>query len=218
MIDPATIDLNRFWSYWHGQPTDSPTPLPDSCAWLPKPLREWHENSSQWDANLTAIKSMTPPQDISIVDRKATFMSEDGGGIWAFSADDPSIVLEGKLYGEWMESAESLSEFLIHNALQETAFTATHWRFCDEVPDAILPRVLAPMEEVSFSGWNWPHPGFRIFLGEGLVADVGPSTGRQTPWAERLGYSEVQIGATTCEALAYLDDLSNISWVKPYFT
>ncbi|MGW2883427.1 hypothetical protein ACWDBP_46235 [Streptomyces sp. NPDC001233] len=214
MIDPKSIDLPSFLSSWYGPPSRPATPLPDTCSWLPAPLREWYEVSSQWTTPLTTLKRMRTPENIVALEDKAIFMADAGDAIWAFDVDTPSRVYEGQIHGGWTESTEDLPEFLIHNALHEAAFNATSRRACEQVEEERLDEILAPMTEVSFSGWQWPRPGHRIFLGDGLIADVGPAMEDHAPWGNKPGFTEVQIGSNNPALLSYVDEMSGIDWFK----
>jgi hypothetical protein len=160
------------------------------------------------------LKRMRAPEKIAAAEGKAIFMTDAGDAIWAFDVDNPSKVYEGELHEGWLESAELLPEFLIHNALNEAAFNAASRRSCEQVAEEHLDEILAPMTEVDFAGWRWPRPGHKIFLGEGLIADVGPAMEDRAPWGNRIGFAEVQIGSLNSTLLAYVDALSDIEWFK----
>ncbi|MFJ6836844.1 hypothetical protein [Streptomyces sp. NPDC091209] len=214
MIDPPSIDLPRFLANWYGSPDAPPSRLPDSAAWLPEPLKEWHELSSQWTTPLMTLKRMRAPEEIAVKGGKAIFMADPGDAVWAFDPDSPMDVYEGELYEGWEKSTESLSEFLIHNALNEAAYNATSRRACDEVAESRLDDILAPMTEVTFGGWRWPRPGHRVFMSDALVASVGPALEDQAPWGNRPGYVQVQIGSNDPALLAYLDELGGLRWMR----
>jgi hypothetical protein len=214
MIDPMSIDLPSFLDRWYGPPAKPASPLSDTCSWLPEPLREWYELSSQWTVPLMTLKRMRAPEMITVMDDKALFMADAGDAIWAFDTRDPSKVYEGQLHEEWKESAEHLSEFLIHNALNEAAYNATARRACEAVEEARLEEILSPLTEVSFGGWKWPRPGHRIYHSEGLVADVGPAMQDHAPWGNRPGFAEVQIGSNNPALLSYVDEISGINWFR----
>lgn len=214
MIDPMSIDLPSFLSSWYGPPSQPATPLSDRCSWLPTPLKEWFGISSQWTTPLMTLKIMHAPESIVALEGKAIFMADAGDAIWAFGVDSPSRVYEGQLHEGWIESNEKLSEFLVHNALNEAAFNATSRRACEQVEEVHLDQILAPMTEVSFGGWQWPRPGHRVFLGDGLVADVGPAMEDHAPWGNKPGFAEVQIGSSNPELLSYLDEMPGIDWFK----
>ncbi|GGQ88612.1 MULTISPECIES: hypothetical protein [Streptomyces] len=214
MIDPMQIDLPAFLRNWHG-PSDAPvTPLASSYSWLPAPLREWYELSSRWSTPLITLKEMFTPDQIQPERGRAIFMQDYGDQAWAFEVNEPSVVLEGQPDGSWKRSAESLPEFLVHNAIHESAYNTPFWRACNDVPDSRLPEILATLQEVSFGGWLWPRPGHKIFLGEGLIANVGPAMEDRAPWGNVPGYWEVQIGAIDAIRLDYLDGMHDIRWMR----
>lgn len=214
MIDPMSIDLPRFLTNWYGSPANPPRDLTDDCAWLPEPLKDWYKISSQWTKPLVTLKRMRSAEEIVTAGGKAIFMDDPGDQIWAFDPDSPMDIYEGQLHGEWEKSAEDLSEFLIHNALNEAAYSGASRRACDYVPELLLPDILAPMKEVGFKGWRWPRPGHRVFMSESLVADVGPALEDYAPWGNKPGYVQVQVGSRQPDLLNYLDGISSISWLK----
>src|SRR4051812_6794963 len=214
MIDPMSIDLPDFLSGWYGPPSRPAAHLSNTCSWLPSSLRAWHELSSQWTTPLTTIKKMVTPESIAPLEDRAVFMKDAGDAIWAFDINDPSTVYEGQLLEGWTPSVENLSEFLIHNALNEAAFNAISRRAHEQVDEAFLDEVLDPMTEVSFGGWQWPRPGHRIFLGDGLVADIGPAMEDHAPWGNKPGFSEVQIGSNDPALLSYVDQIQGVDWFK----
>ncbi|GLZ78561.1 hypothetical protein Afil01_33680 [Actinorhabdospora filicis] len=141
-------------------------------------------------------------------------MDDPGDAEWAFAPDSPLDVYEGTLYEGWEKCAESLPEFLVHNALFEAGYNATSRRYCYEVPEDLLPQLLTPMTEVAFGGWRWPSPGHRIFMGEGLVANMGPTQEDSAPFGGKPGYADIQIGSTDPTLLSYLDDIPDLNSVK----
>ncbi|MYW02810.1 hypothetical protein [Streptomyces sp. SID3343] len=217
MIDPLEIELVRFLHTWHGPPIAPREPLPSEQLWLPEPLREWYELSSQWSNSLTDIKMFCAPGEIREEDGKAIFLEEPGGHSWAIDVNNQMDVYERQLNDRWEKSSEELPEFLLHNALNEVAYKAPAWRSSDRVAGEYLPVILAPMIEVGFGEWQWPRPGHRVFLGAGLVANIGPASEIHWPWGNAPGYSEVHIAATAPELLIYLSKVSGIRWsTHPY--
>lgn len=79
-----------------------------------------------------------------------------------------------------------------------------------------LDSVLAPMTQIAFGGWGSPRPGGRIFMSDTLVAATGPAMAPGSPWENRPGYAEVRVATTEPERLAYLDDMTDIPWIKPF--
>ncbi|MFF4371470.1 hypothetical protein [Streptomyces sp. NPDC001594] len=212
MIDPMQIDLASFVRTWHGPADAAVVKLPPSCDWLPAPLKDWYEFSSQWSTPLMTLKEMKPADQVAIDCGRAIFLEDFGDQAWAFDVEDPLVVLERQSTGEWLRLSEGISEFIVHNVMQESAYMAPYWRSCVEVPDVQLQQILAPMNEVAFGDWFWPRPGHRIFFAEGLVADIGPAMEDLAPWGIKAGYSEVQIGALNPVSLTYLREVQGVEW------
>jgi hypothetical protein len=214
MIDPASIDLYSFLADWHGSPASPPSALPAEYDWLPNPLKDWYSLSARWNSRVTTLKRMLTPEQITQSDGKVVFMKDPTGDwLWAFDAEDKTTVYDAELHEQWERTAECLSEFLIHNALNETVYGASNWRECAQVEVGLLSDVLAPMKKVSFGGWRWPRPGGNIFKSKALLAEVGPAMNPNVPWEDRPGYAEVRVAAVESTHLAYLDEMASIKWL-----
>ncbi|MFF8947000.1 hypothetical protein ACF1A5_33030 [Streptomyces sp. NPDC014864] len=212
MIDPSSIELDQFLTTWYGPPSRKEAVAPEQYRGLPSPLQAWHTLAARWSRPLIRNKKLLAPNEITTKDGKVLFMVDPGDAIWGFDPESPTTVYEGRLYGEWVPLSESFTEFLIHNAMNEATHAAPHTKSCESVKNEHIARIVAPMTEVNFGGWYWPRPGHRIFVGEGLIADIGPAMEDQEPWGDKPGYSEVQIGATTASNLSYLDDIPETDW------
>jgi hypothetical protein len=214
MIDPASIDLHTFLSDWYGTPNVPPSTLPVECDWLPDPLKYWYRLSARWNSPIMKLKRMSAPEQITHSDGKSVFMKDSTGDwLWAFDVEDKSTVYDAELHAQWERTAERLSEFLVHNALNETVYGASNWREGTQVNVGLLPDILAPMTEISFHGWRWPRPGGSIFKSAALLAEVGPAMKPNSPWEDRQGYVEVRVAAVDSADLAYLDEMESIKWL-----
>jgi hypothetical protein len=214
MIDPTSIELPRFLANWHGMTATSSRTLPEKCEWLPEPLKNWYNITTGWTSPIVNMKRMLPPEQIKQTDGKAVFMKDPTGDwLWAFDVEDMTTVYDAELHTEWERTAESLSEFLIHNACNETISGAENWRECTQVAVELVPKILTPMTEVAFSGWRWPRRGGRVFMSETLLAEVGPAMKPNAPWEDRPGYAEVRVAAIESTHLAYLDEMTSIDWI-----
>ncbi|MCX5338237.1 MULTISPECIES: hypothetical protein [unclassified Streptomyces] len=211
MIDPRGINLSEFITKWYGPP-DNGKRHTEGYSHIPTPLAEWHDLAAQWSIDLVTLKKFTPLAEITVRDGKAVFASDPSDAIWAFDPVSPMDVFEGRLYGEWVKLTERLPEFLAHNLLGETAYNAPNVRFCDSVQNGRISEVLAPMTEVSFGGWNWPGPDYRIFLGDGIIAEVGPALKDGAALTDISGHSEVHVGAISESALSYLSEIPGTDW------
>jgi len=144
---------------------------------------------------------------------KAVFMKDPTGDwMWAFDTEDENIVYESELYGEWELVPENLSEFLVHNALDEATYSAPSWKECTEVEERLLPEILTPLFQVKFGAWRWPRPGGRVFMNQTLIAEVRPAMALGAPWDSRPGYFEVRVAASNPAHLSYLDELPSMKW------
>lgn len=214
VIEPESINLHEFLTRWHGSPSASPGKPSVENDRLPVPLQEWYALSACWTSPIIKLKRMYSPDQIKRSGNKSIFMEDpDGDWFWAFDTEGMSAVFDSELYGEWELINESFSEFIVHNAVSETALGAPFWRESTQVHSDLLEEILAPMSVVSFGGWRWPRPGGRIFMSESMIAMVMPAMARSHPWGERLGYSEILVSAVEPKRLAYLDKIDSVKWV-----
>ncbi|MER6302341.1 hypothetical protein ABT247_22660 [Kitasatospora sp. NPDC001539] len=206
MIDPASIELPRFLAAWFGPPAADEKPLPESCDWLPRALREWHELVSKWDVDLSFVTRMTPPDNIKVSDGKAIFMSDCGGEwYWSFDPAMPDRVFNAEFDEPWESNSESMAEFLKHRTVMEVLFGADTRMRASLVPDELVQGILGSAEEVDFGAWQWPVPGYRIFMRGDVLAQIircedGPG------W-------DVDIAAPKAEALSGLREMANVKWL-----
>ncbi|MFF1483894.1 hypothetical protein ACIGZH_08465 [Streptomyces sp. NPDC058319] len=135
---------------------------------------------------------------------------DPGSAIWGYDPDFPMDVYEGILHGEWVKLSETLPEFLVHNALGEAIYNAPFARYGGSVENARVADVVAPLVEVAIGAWSWPDAGHRIFMGEGILVEVGPAIHNGATLDDSSGFSEVQAGSTVPSGLAYVDGIPGI--------
>ncbi|MFJ1932737.1 hypothetical protein ACIOGZ_08690 [Kitasatospora sp. NPDC088160] len=207
MIDPADIDLADFLAACYGPPSRSAVGLPDSCDWLPAPLREWHVLASRWEKRINFMTKMIAPERIRLAgDGNAVFMIDSTGDWrWCFDPANPDSVFEAGLHEPWEKMPERMSQFLVHATIREAVYGATFGTHALSVTEDVLREILAPMREVGFGEWNWPEPGYRIFMGEGFVAMVAKSVPGQPGW-------DVEVGAFESSTLSGLEDIPGVDW------
>ncbi|WP_158715371.1 hypothetical protein [Kitasatospora phosalacinea] len=214
MINPSDINLSQFITNWYG-PRDSPkTFLGPEYSWLPRPLREWHALASQWTRPIIADNKMIPLMEISPREGKAIFMTDSSRDwLWSFDASNPSQVYDAELHHPWEPCSESLEELLIHTTIREGVNNANSFRLCPEVKVDLIPQIIAPTTEVAFGEWRWPVPGYRTFMSEFLVINVGPAPSFQASDDPRCSFWSIEAGSNHQDHLAYLDKLG-INWMK----
>lgn len=206
MIDPKSIDLTDFLVAWYGAPSESATSLPDSCDWLPEPLKEWHELTMRWDRRITYTTSMIPPERISVADDgKAIFMVDaTGDWRWCIDPNDPESVFDAERYDPWERNPERLAEFLVHHTVREVVCGAAARMRALAVDDETLAKILAPLEEVAFGAWKWPAPGYRFFLGGTVLAEI-IKAGSGSGW-------DVEVVSPEAGHLSRLEEISGVHW------
>ncbi|MFJ8110806.1 hypothetical protein [Streptomyces sp. NPDC096132] len=206
MIDPADIDLTALLSQWYGPPARDEVPLPDSCAWLPEPLRRWHRAVRRWEVRVLADHRMPAPEDMRPgADGTAVFMTDHTGDWhWAFSVDEPDGVVNGEPGGPWHANPERLAAFLGHMILKQIFFTGPVRMRAISVPDGPVAEIVAGLEPFDVSSWMWGEPDDRILRGEDLLVEAfrtGPGPG----WY-------VQVAATRTQTLNRLKGIAGVDW------
>ena len=140
-----------------------------------------------------------------------------GDWTWAFDSENPDLVYEGSPGATLERVPERLPEFLVHLTVTEAITVAESSRIGDQVPNEELPGILSPMQEVGFGAWQWPRSGYRTYMSDSLIANVGPAVDPISPWLNRDGYSSVRIAGVTPSALGYLDAVSTVEWIEVEF-
>lgn len=175
---------------------------------LPEAIRNWHSIVGQYTASFRSTKKLLIPLRKEASGKKRVFLEEwTGEWEWAVEAGDEYTVYDREAYGEWRNAAESLPEFIKHNAIHEVICGAgRHPRYqCRDVDGQFLDSIVDSMEEVGFKGWRWPVEGGRIYVGNGLAAQVLP--------VPESGRSHVMVVSTSPGFLGYLDEMP-LKWIK----
>ncbi|MBA9007273.1 hypothetical protein [Thermomonospora cellulosilytica] len=208
MIEPADIDLVGFLTIWYGPPTRDAKPLPNSCNWLPRPLQEWHVLTSRWDAQITHVTSMIPPEQIEVADDgMATFMVDaTGDWHWSFNPEDPNSVFNAELHQPWERNPEQLPEFLVHSTVREVFFGAPARMQAFAVSDENLAQIIDTLEEVAFGAWQLPAQDDRIFMGDNVLVEAIPSP-HEPDWY-------VAAAAPNFSHLSNLEKVAGVDWRK----
>ncbi|GGR19787.1 hypothetical protein GCM10010251_39970 [Streptomyces aurantiogriseus] len=145
---------------------------------------------------------------------QVAFMEDlTGDWIWAFDPNQSNVAYEGDSIGNLNRTPEGLAELLVHATVRSVILLSNSGRLGAQVPNEALPQVLNSMECVGFGGWKWPRPGYRIFMADSLLAEVGPAVDPQAPWLSRAGYSAVRIAGLSDSVLTYLDSFSTVTWI-----
>ncbi|WP_157441886.1 hypothetical protein [Actinoplanes awajinensis] len=210
MIDPGVIDLEDFAHAWWGPPDSVAEPIQAEHQWLPEILKDWLVFSSRWNRrNISMLRFFTPDR-IERFGEKAFFLEDScGEWRWAFDVEEPDIVYDAEVYkgeeaqAEWTRNEETLGEVIRHSVVHDALLTAAHTRIYTHVPARLLGDVLRPLQPVGFGSWRWPSPQFRIFMGNGLLADLSPSR-------YVAGHFGVQLSAADEAAFIYLNEIPGI--------
>jgi hypothetical protein len=206
VVNPADIDLTALLTQWYGLPARDEVALPDSCAWLPEPLRRWHGTARRWDVRILADHQMPAPETVRAgADGKAVFMTDHTGDWhWAFSVDEPESVVNGEPGGPWHPNPERLAAFLGHMILKQVFFTGPLRMRANSVPDGPVAEIVAGLEPFDVSSWMWGEPDDLILRGGDLLVEVFRN-GREAGWY-------VQVAATRPETLTRLKGIAGVDW------
>lgn len=209
MLDPDDIDLTAFLTSWYGPPNRVAVPIPLRNAWLPGPLKDWHELASKWEASLTYTTSMVEPDNIKPTkDGKCIFMVDSTGDWrWSFATNAPDTVFDAEQYEPWEKNPETLSEFLLHNSVREAVYGAKARLRAISVPDDALAGILSSVQEVSFGSWTWPGPGYRTFMSDDLIIEI-------CQHEDGSGW-ELEIGARNPLVLSAFENIEDLDWRRP---
>lgn len=218
MINPSDIDLFDLLGRWRGAgrlPTAQPEDLPLG---LPVPLVEWYRITSGWPEVRSAGTKIYEPSSVRVGVDRVPFMEDlTGDWVWVFDPSQSNVVYEGDPGGRLSESPEGLAELLLHATMRSIILLSGSSRLGAQVPDVELPRILDGLKRVGFGGWKWPRPGYRLFVSDNLLAEVGPAVDPAAPWLSRPEYSAVRIaGLSGCD-LSYLDSFATVSWIDTGF-
>lgn len=215
MINPRDFDTADFLGRWYGPPSSCDRWTVPEEVWIPEPLKEWYGFAASWSQIRSAGLVVYAPTLVQGSNGKFSFMKDPTGDwIWAFDVNEPDRVYEGEASGNLSRMAEGLDEFLVHSTLVQTVYASEFARHCDQLPLELLDGVLAPLDRVSFGGWSWPRPEYFVFLGDSLIANVGPAVDVTAPWRNREGFAAVRIAGIARSDLAYLDSFSSIKWIN----
>lgn len=202
---------------WCGRADREIGRLPVDLERLPEPLRDWHLLVMRLNTSFRPVKKMLPPGQMRSCGNKIVFLEEwTGEWEWAFDSGASGIVYDRELYEDWQQVAESLPEFIQHNAIHEIIHGAGgNPRYqCRDVDNQFLAEISSPMDEIGFRGWRWPVPGGRIFVGDGIAAQLLPATRAPSFIDEIPNRSHVMVAAIDSGDLAYLDRIPHLKWTR----
>lgn len=152
---------------------------------------------------------MISPQEIRAgVDGKATFMVDaTADWSWSFDIHNPDAVYEAERHEAWALNPEQLAQFLVHNATREAIYAAPARLSAYFLPDRALAEVLEPLEEVAFGRWNWPAPGYRIFMADDMLVEIVHTRGGSA-W-------DIEVATLKTETLSRLRTIPDADWRTP---
>ncbi|MFF3302959.1 hypothetical protein [Streptomyces sp. NPDC002908] len=206
VIDPKSIDVQKFLSSWFGPNGGDAVEISDSAlATLPAGLREWFYQFARWEIPLKGAKVLLVPSDMTEEDGKYIFMGDHGGWAWAFNPDVPLTVFEAKDDEPWRPLRAGWEDIFFHHVFTEAIEAAPLVTWCADISEGDLGEVLGRFDEISFTDSMWPSPGWRWYTAGGLIADAGPKKASEGRFA-------VTIGAKSRELIEQLDLPNGTEW------
>ncbi|WP_090054057.1 hypothetical protein [Lentzea fradiae] len=154
---------------------------------LPDRLRAWFALTSRWSAEVVAVSGPVDPSELVEEAGKLVFWV-DGQGSWEWgvplSGDDPPVF--GREVGtDWAPVEESLSEFLLHVTVLESAIGSPHQCCAHGVPAARLNEMISDVPALPLPASPCPSMDARIFVGPDTLVQVSESVSDLTPSQER---------------------------------
>ena len=205
VIDPKSLDLEAFLASWFGSRDDVSEIVESDLELLPDGLRKWFDLISRWEIPLEGAKTLFLPSEMAEEDGKYIFMADHGGWAWAFDPDIPQTIYEAKDDEPWRPFLGGWSDVFFYHAFTEAIEAAPVVKWCADISESDLRRVLQPFGEIAFADSKWPAPVWRWYATEGLIADAGPKKGPRGRFA-------ITVGAKSREMLELLDLPSGIDW------
>ncbi|WP_157437857.1 hypothetical protein [Actinoplanes subtropicus] len=215
LLGSATPRLDRFLTWWYGQPDcEDPTPM-GSGHRTPRPLGEWFEVTSRWSRPVARQNRVLDAESAWTEDGKLVFWVENQGvWLWAVdpTGDDPEVYDRENTPGQpWQPTGVALSVFLVHVAVFEAIMGAQAGASAAWITSQRLDQVLSPLSPIPGAAWRWPCPMHQLYAGDGLLAMAGPNYGAGET-ADTAAYREVFIAGRNLSAVSYLAKIDGVDW------
>lgn len=205
VIDPKSLDPEEFLASWYGPRDDIMETVESDLALLPDGLRKWLHLISRWKFPLSMNKTLFLSSDMAEENGKYIFMGDQGGWAWAFDPNTPLTVYEAKDDEPWRPLRGEWADMFFYHAFTEAIEAAPVVKWCADISERDLRRVLRGFDEIAFNDSRWPAPEWRWYVTEGLVADAGPRKGSP-------GRFVITVGAKSKEIAERLDLPNNVDW------
>lgn len=150
---------------------------------------------------------MVSPEEIQIEDGKAIFMwDRTGDWRWSFDPDAPGSVFDAERHASWgLLKTEGMEQFLTHRTVWEVLHAAPTRVRATGISETAVAAVIASAEEVSFGAWNWPVPGYRMYMQGDVLIQVVCDDDEDPEW-------DVDVAAPNPADLAGILALPDIEW------
>lgn len=203
-IDPKSVELADFLSVWHGPPNPAPDRNDPRFSWVPDGLRKCHELSAIWGVPTEGVKRLLSLSELAEEEGKYIFLGDQGGWAWAFDRGTPGAVFEAKDDEPWRRLPGGWEEFTFHHVFTETIEAAPFVYWSSDISQEGARSILdEKFREVAFRQSAWPAAGWRSYMAEDMLADVGPVT---------PGRIAMTIGAKSGGLVENLKSLTGADW------
>ncbi|MEV6242634.1 hypothetical protein [Lentzea sp. NPDC051838] len=141
----------------------------------PAALKAWSELVSRWSADLFGVSGPLDPPELEA--GKLIFWA-DGSDSWEFgvsvSEDDPPVFAR-EVDSDWVPVQESLSEFLLHVTVLESAIGAADQCSARAVPVERLSGIVSGYRALPLPALPCPSMDVRIYVGPDSLLQISES-------------------------------------------
>jgi hypothetical protein len=215
VVRPADLNVSALMMRWCGKPSKGAVPAKLGVALSRAPvLVEWLDLMSRWPDLLDIEPRFSAPERVTVDGDRLVFMRDDGGDwLWSCSLGADRTLYERKWNEEWSALDEDAADFLLHLCLVKLVGSSRFGRLCTDLPNQLLPRVLAPMTRVAFGNWRWPRAGHSIYISESLMSQVSPALDREDLLKPSMSHSSVWLSGTSEDVFDYLRRYPGVRWI-----
>lgn len=214
LLSISEDSVEKFLRRWYGEPDLPARSVPEGVR-VPARLRAWFELTSQWSVDICAVSGPLDPPEFVVEAGKLIFWV-DGPGSWEFGAslsgDDPPV-FGREVDSDWVPAGESLSEFLLHVTVLETAIGASNQCYAPGVPVERLSGIVSRYRAFPLPALPCPSMDSRMFIGPDALLQVSESVSDLTQPKGQL--FDVSVSAVVRASIdEVIDSCPEIPWKR----
>lgn len=215
LLSISDDSLEKFLFRWYGEPDLPSRPMSEVVTGVrvPTRLRTWFNLTSQWSGDIVTSSGPPDPLDLDVDNGKLIFWV-DGQGSWewsvAISGEDPPV-FEREVGSDWVPTRESLSEFLLHVTVLESALGAQNQCYAHGVPGERLVGIISSHSALPLPALTCPSMDAQIYVGSETLLQVAESMSdcRQSQSKE----FDISVASTSPGPISdTIGEYSNIPW------